>query len=663
MYISPVDVLGISPEEVMSLDKKGLIRLEKQLKAQKLHSKKGPYNPQQFDALLAQLADEDQKKSVYFVEKHPHLKAFITTGEDAGPKTFELDSVLLSKTPFIAHFLAPYMEAFFMRLVKRDFSKKKYDTIINALDRKSIFTEELLLVYYQYIKAQVDIVIENIKVCSPGDITRKFPEIVYKTFVLLLNTVSLGFIRSSKLAYVNAMVDYYNITKNSYSEFDKIKRCFRNFKLLEVADLETKKHLEGLAIQIGGQPNYQTQTTKSSSSTWRTVGIIIGVIIFLFRVGRFIGSSNSSSTNYPTSNYNSQILIDTYLNDMDKMLKEDKTAFYSDLLYTSEVGLAANYYGQSMENSENPFPLNFSSIPNVTATDLFITIENKRKDKPAIVFNKNSANSGNTAVFITANNKIRFRTGSQKEELLFYLGSDFVVESNANKNIYNNGNIKALSPRNRYFKSITDKEKDFLKTVYIIDSIGANASIEILLDSVVFKNVYYKTSPQKLLSIEDWTNNKLAEEAAVEETVYEEMATEESLIEETVLEETETVIIEEVVVRSNDQFFKNLNRHKIDTLSNLLPFQLITGENPYPEQLKSRTHSDINGYLVEIDNDNKEEELIFFSRNASSGRDQSSYMRAKRGTTVRLQEKYDTLSFYIGKETFYYKAFSRIRTI
>ena len=62
MYVSPVDLLDISLDELMNLDEKGIIRLEKRLKLQKHQRKLGNYNPQQTYELLYQLKDKEKRK-------------------------------------------------------------------------------------------------------------------------------------------------------------------------------------------------------------------------------------------------------------------------------------------------------------------------------------------------------------------------------------------------------------------------------------------------------------------------------------------------------------------------------------------------------------------------------------------------------------------------
>lgn len=161
MYISPVNLLGLSLDELMNLDSRGIIRLEKTLKIQRLRSGANAYNPEQVSSIVKQLSSPEQKKSVYFIEKHKYLKEFITTGKDSGEKTFIIDAVILADTPNIKEFLEPYFEAYFMRMVKADFALKKYDTIIKAMSHKELFTDNLLTTYYRYIKSQADIITEK----------------------------------------------------------------------------------------------------------------------------------------------------------------------------------------------------------------------------------------------------------------------------------------------------------------------------------------------------------------------------------------------------------------------------------------------------------------------------------------------------------------------
>ena len=97
-----------------------------------------------------------------------------------------------------------------MRMVKQDFRKHKYDVLLSAMGNKELFTTGLLTKYYDFINSQAEIIVEKIKVVEKGQLINSCPQLTYRSFVSLLNTVPLGFIQKTKLQYVNALIGYYN---------------------------------------------------------------------------------------------------------------------------------------------------------------------------------------------------------------------------------------------------------------------------------------------------------------------------------------------------------------------------------------------------------------------------------------------------------------------
>ena len=236
MYVSPVDLLGISLDELMGLDDKNLIRLEKILDAKFALGATQGYNQQELNRILDQLNDPETKKAVFFVEQHPLLKKFIIDGTHSHVKTFSIDKELLAATPGVDDFLKPYFEQYLFPFIKQELQKKRYDIILRAMDNKELFSPLFLDKYYRLIIDRLDYMIETIKTVAPGKLYRGIPEITYGTFVDLLNTVPIGLIRKAKIDYINAMVDYYNMTKSTYPEFSVIRRAFANMGRLYFDD-------------------------------------------------------------------------------------------------------------------------------------------------------------------------------------------------------------------------------------------------------------------------------------------------------------------------------------------------------------------------------------------------------------------------------------------
>lgn len=130
MYLSAIDVLGISEEALLNISDTDIIRFEKLAKARFAHGETDGYNKGEFVQVIDQLRRPESRKAIYFIEKHDALKRFLQDGRTVSMKTFRLDKELLNETPSLAGFLAPYWAASFAPLVKSELAKKRYDILI-----------------------------------------------------------------------------------------------------------------------------------------------------------------------------------------------------------------------------------------------------------------------------------------------------------------------------------------------------------------------------------------------------------------------------------------------------------------------------------------------------------------------------------------------------
>lgn len=637
MYISPVDILGISIDEVMDLDARGLVRLEKRLKLRKLQNKSDGYNPQQFDDLLEQLADPEKKKSIVLVERHPLLKDFITTGKDVGPRTFGIDDEILAATPHIDEFLAPYFDAYFMRMVKRDFASRKYDTVIRAMEHKALFSTALLTKYYEYVNGQLEILVEKISVARNGKLLKKCPQVVYTTLVDMMNTVPLGFIKETKLLYVNTLVDYYNSTKNRYAEFATLRTAFRNFTRIDMGNQDIHSHLRKLSIQIGGMeaPEYVASSGSSSSSSstsWsgmRVLGIIFGIMVFVGKVARVFKSDADSSPDY-SNTLNVPILKTSY--------EDDKTGFYSDLIHRSSGDSIGSGTQMELETGMNPYPLQFKlPVFSKSRTKWSLPIYNHRSEPLVLFIKKNEKRPESKAVYIGAGDSL-FLSGIRKwDRMVFYTGSELVRLGNSSRLVTNNGR-REIRPSRRYFRSVGEKGQEWLKKAYMFHSFGNRPKVELTEDYLVFQDVNELFEFNELLDPEplEITEENFAETSSV------------AIEPEDIAYLTER---NDIGLRSAPKadFFSGLKQgaqrvgkgqHKLD---------IRTGENPYPQYFKGQGDVGISGYHVPIFNLSNED-LIVFSRNLNLARDQAIFIKRNTNSHIFLHNANDTLIFYKGRD-------------
>ncbi|WP_298475437.1 hypothetical protein [uncultured Maribacter sp.] len=486
MYVSPLSVLNISLEELMNLDSKGIIRLEKKLKAKQLRNSKEGYNPQQFHALLTQLQDEDAKKSIYFVEKHPLLKEFISTGDTTDIKTFSVDKELLAKTPNIAEFLSPYFDTFMMKLVKRDFANKKYDVIIRAMQYKELFTPNFLDTYYRYIINQLNIIIEIINITPKGKLIDKKIELTYGTFCYLLNTVPLGLIRSEKIAYINAMVDYYNATKNKHREFKKIQLVFDHMRKLYFDDFEMKRFVKKLAAQINNtEVLYESSGKKSSSgSTWSVIVIIAIIFRFFISINDFSSSSYKHTPVYP-SNFPKEVGVNTkaFLDILKKRghLRNDKEKFIKSLQLLSQDEMPYDMKFIGLSIGENPYKFDFSKFTDTTRTTIKF---NNIGEEAVILFAERGINN-KRAGYYQSNSKVNLDI-AVGDTLRFYAG-DFFGKFPGLRTV----KLKTGYPESM-FKYTSKKQRELLTKYYIVEALGNNAQLDFIDSTPIYKNLALK---------------------------------------------------------------------------------------------------------------------------------------------------------------------------
>ncbi len=244
MYISPIDLLDISLIELENINEKSIIRLEKRLKILKLQNEENFYNFDQSHILINQLKNKEKRNVFIFIEKHPSFKKFLSSGIYDEPKTFLFSEEVIND---YTSSLEPYLENYFIPLLKKDYQNKKYETIIQAFKSKDIFTNDLLLKCYEYIEQQTQILIETIQTAGSKELYKKCPQITYETHIDLLNSIPYGIIKDSKLEYVKVLVTHLNKISIIGSEYRKIKKAYTLFSRISIEDNDLKNQIDQLS--------------------------------------------------------------------------------------------------------------------------------------------------------------------------------------------------------------------------------------------------------------------------------------------------------------------------------------------------------------------------------------------------------------------------------
>ncbi|WP_299673969.1 hypothetical protein [uncultured Tenacibaculum sp.] len=235
MYISPIDILDISLEDLEQIDKKNIIRLEKRLKVLRLQNQDNSYNIDNVTLLLNQLKNEKDRNFITFIEKHPLFKTFITSGKADNIDTFKFQEEYSNKLQDFSDFLHPYLKTYFIPLLKKKYRNKSFEIITTALKNNNLFNDEILLESHQFIEQQTKILTEKISVCPPRKLFEKHPEVTYESYIDLLNTIPPGIIEEVKLEYAQELVDYFRKSNIFNSEYPKIKNAYKLLAKIDVS--------------------------------------------------------------------------------------------------------------------------------------------------------------------------------------------------------------------------------------------------------------------------------------------------------------------------------------------------------------------------------------------------------------------------------------------
>ncbi len=493
MYISPVDLLDISLEELENINEKNIIRLEKRLKILKLQQLEDFHNIEELYLLIDQLKDIEKRKVIIFIEKHSAFKEFLSSGKDDGPRTFFFENESSKNLSTFSSFLTPYLKAYFVPLLKKDYQNKKYDTIIEALKNKDLFTDEILLECYNYLNQQTSILTEIIRVTKAKQLYKKCPQVTYKTHILLLNLIPISIIKDAKIDYVNALVDYHNKTQVNNHEYNKIKNAYRLFSSIETEDEYVDEQIKKLSY-LGYKENNLNDPEEDSSGF-----IVIKAIAFILAI--VFGIAKIARSNNTTSNYNfdhNKEILKNQRSILKKYVEEKQAKFIEHLYDIAEEYKDPNYDKKTitLTSGKEPF-LNFNALTHLKIKDSRNIIYkdsiliNNSSNKSLILFLKYPIDNFKTALFVQKKDSLKIKYDSSCE-FIFYIGNDF-------------SEFDGVQNPERFFNKITSKDRELLLKKYIlntkIDSI--KKSVFIKNDTIIFNNIkvdIIKNNIQKKIS-------------------------------------------------------------------------------------------------------------------------------------------------------------------
>ncbi|WP_299673971.1 hypothetical protein [uncultured Tenacibaculum sp.] len=627
MYISPIDILDISLEDLEQIDKKNIIRLEKRLKVLKLQNQDEFYNLDEMHLLLEQLKDSEKRKSIIFIEKHPKLKEFISSGNDDGPSTFFFEEEFIEKLSEYSDFLAPYLDTYFFPLLKRDYQAKKYDTIIEALNHEEIFSSDLLLRCYKYLEQQTIILIETIKITKAKTLYEKCPQVTYDTHTDLLNLLPYGISDDLKLDYVNALVDYYNKSRINNKEYNKIKKAYRLFAKLSTSDSFVEDQFKDLA-SLGYQDNGLQGSGSNNFEAFRIFAFLIAVFIGIAR----FANNNSSSSNY---NFDPSIVYERSsrtIDNLTRIYKKTQKDFIWNLYFRakdSSLKASKNFRKVNLKTGDRGFKNKFdfyydhtlsvrNELKKLNPKDS-IAIINK-SDKSLVLFTKYNEEKLMSTVFVNSKDSLKIAYETYLK-LIYYLGKDF-------------SKIEISGTDEDLFSKINPKDTEqLLKINKIYGRKDSTSHIEITNDAILYHKLEVETTANPDYIDKRKYNTSFSEiiETSEKEVSYDDY--------------------KRTPVKWNkpkNAFFNRLIKNSTQDKTQTIKDTFKTGQNLYPDLFRNYSHVDVSGYPVSIKN-HTNKHLIIFNRNLYSWRDFTAYVKPHEELKVFLYDTGDSLYFYKGK--------------
>ncbi len=629
MYISPIDILDISLEALENIDQKSIILLEKRLKVLRLQDQDEFYNLEEMHTLLEVLKDHEKRKSIIFIEKHPIFKEFISSGNDNGPSTFFFEEETISQLSDHTDFLAPYLDFYFFPLLKQDYQARKYDTILEALQYEDLFSNDLLLRCYKYLEQQTIILIETIKVTKAKTLYEKCPQVTYDTHIELLNLIPHGIADDLKLEYVNALVDYYNVSRINNKEYNSIKKAYRLFAKIKTSDSFLEDQFKDLA-SLGYQDNGRDD--NSASNNFEVIKVLAFLIAVFVGIARYAKNNSASDYSFDTiDTSNKEIFFENLTKTYQKNQKDFIWDLYqkskdSSLLHSDEIEILQIKTGKSAFTSRFDFYYhNINKKENLSdsKTTDYITIKNK-SNKSLILFTKQKSKPLMKSVFINSKDSLLIKY-EPYTQLIYYLGTDF-------SRITKNDSSK------KYFARISSKDNELLlQSNVIYEKKKGSSTIIIANDTIIYHNIKVKTT-----SNPDYKAKKKYDPFTSEIT------------------SNGKVILYDNYKRSagwkksKKSFFKQLRKNITHSVTQKIPDTFATGYNPYPNYFRNYSHVDVSGYPLLIKNNSKKH-MVFFNRNLALNKDFAAYISPHEELQVFVHNSGDSLYFYRGDYFYDYK--------
>jgi len=442
-YISFIDQLGLDINELSQIDAKGIIKLQKQLKAKAMMSDAN--NLGDISNLIDKLKDETVLQHHIFIEKHNWLKQLISGNhKEIKQSDVTVDDTQIKHLDDLKYFLTPFLKENLKVFLSETLSKGKYVLLLKVLTHNYLFSEENNQLIISFFNARLNYAEIYLREGRLKDKESPVAFITNKVFINCLNEYPDCF--NNDLQELNSeVIDIYNSNRRNTNnqEFRFAARAMVAFSILDTSNVFLKETFVSngdIAREYTYNNSRSRRKTGSGFGGWSIFVIVMIVIRIIFWVGK---SSNNNYSSYPSSN--------NTMNWMKDLNKNNITELTNIKSVYPRISKGKPTFSLNYDLYKNPYDPKFRKFyPPKTTEDIsrFGTYVTNKTNKDLVLFMlyKND----DKAVYIPKNEKAYLQI-SAKDTILFYSGNDFVRYSNSSK----------------FFKSDAHMSK-----LYVIDNIS-----------------------------------------------------------------------------------------------------------------------------------------------------------------------------------------------
>ncbi|MDG5491246.1 hypothetical protein [Psychroserpens sp. SPM9] len=453
MYQSIVDLLDISPEDLLNIDDAQIIRFEKILKS-KIVIDHSSFNTEDTHHIISVLRDPKLRKYFYMIEKHPKLKAFLTSKAPLESKTLTINSTLISKLEIDVNqfrsFIEPYLKPLLLPQLKQAINTNAFAFVLDNIKTDDLYSESLKFECQQLILNKIRTTIHLLET-HPNLKTTKY--IKENSFGALVKHSASGYGLELTKTYIETLVKQ---LKQVHSRSKNANHYYQGLLATSHANIENNGINRFVEAHINNHVS-RTILDKKTPDEWGIqVLLTIAVLGLTMVIAMVLKSYNE---NQVIKKYSAKDVTNFYQSFNDtygKHLTKDANGVLKNI--EGQLILKAYKYPYDINNDlYNPlfFPF-YETFPKAnTSTPHTLTIENLDSDKSLIVFRKNKYNH---CELLPPRSRLTTFV-APKDSLIFYRGKFLNIDDYGGLSIFN-GIFKHSSKadRLRFFQ------------VYIVDS-------------------------------------------------------------------------------------------------------------------------------------------------------------------------------------------------